>query len=149
MPTAAAVLAPDSPEWFLQASDGALDDTATQASSAATAMRSSPEFIIRSLRRRLWHALQSEDAETALRAYQATPSEFQQWLHEEDQLRQEQLRLMELSSNEALTTSNTQQKGEGKNSNRRPSSSARAKLPNKVRAIKNMYRYQDSITHFL
>ena len=41
-----------------------------------------PEFV-RSLRRRLWKALQEEDAETALRAYTASKEEYLVWLEEE------------------------------------------------------------------
>jgi hypothetical protein len=39
--------------------------------------------FVRSLRRRLWKALQEEDAETALRAYTASKDEYLVWLEEE------------------------------------------------------------------
>jgi hypothetical protein len=45
------------------------------------------DFVIRSLRRRLWKAFQEDDGETALRAYQASREDFEQWLQEEEQLR--------------------------------------------------------------
>ena len=38
---------------------------------------------VRSLRRRLWHAFQREDADTALRAYKATVQDLQSWVQEE------------------------------------------------------------------
>lgn len=38
---------------------------------------------VRSLRRRLWHAFQNEDAATALRAYKATARDLQAWIREE------------------------------------------------------------------
>ena len=38
---------------------------------------------VRSLRRRLWHAFQNEDAATALRAYKATARDLQAWVREE------------------------------------------------------------------
>jgi hypothetical protein len=44
----------------------------------------SQDFVVRSLRRRLWRAFQQDDAETALRAYQATFGEFQKWIEEEE-----------------------------------------------------------------
>ena len=43
------------------------------------------DFVIRSLRRRLWKAFQDDDGETALRAYQASLSDFEGWLHEEEE----------------------------------------------------------------
>ena len=43
------------------------------------------DFVIRSLRRRLWKAFQEDDGETALRAYQASLSDFEGWLHEEEE----------------------------------------------------------------
>jgi hypothetical protein len=46
------------------------------------------DFVIRSLRRRLWKAFQEDDGETALRAYQASREEFLQWLQEEEEERQ-------------------------------------------------------------
>ena len=45
------------------------------------------DFVVRSLRRRLWKAFQEDDKENALRAYQATTSEFIQWLQEEEDYR--------------------------------------------------------------
>ena len=47
------------------------------------------DFVVRSLRRRLWKAFQEDDKENALRAYQATTSELIQWLQEEDDYRTE------------------------------------------------------------
>jgi hypothetical protein len=44
----------------------------------------SQDFVVRSLRRRLWRAFQQDDAETALRAYRATFGEFQKWTEEEE-----------------------------------------------------------------
>ena len=41
--------------------------------------------VIRSLRRRLWKACQEDDIETAIRAYQATRKDFEQWIVEEEQ----------------------------------------------------------------
>jgi len=43
----------------------------------------------RSLRRRLWHAFQNEDAATALRAYKATAKDLQAWIQEEIQVAQD------------------------------------------------------------
>jgi hypothetical protein len=43
------------------------------------------DFVIRSLRRRLWKAFQDDDGETALRAYHASLDDFQGWLHEEEE----------------------------------------------------------------
>lgn len=43
------------------------------------------DFVIRSLRRRLWKAFQEDDGETALRAYQASLSDFEGWLHDEEE----------------------------------------------------------------
>jgi hypothetical protein len=45
----------------------------------------SQSYVIRSLRRRLWKACQEDDVKTAVRAYQATRKDFQQWLIEEEQ----------------------------------------------------------------
>ena len=45
------------------------------------------DFVVRSLRRRLWKAFVEEDHETALRAYQANFQDFLQWIQEEDNLR--------------------------------------------------------------
>ncbi|KAG7345581.1 IBR/half ring-finger domain containing protein [Nitzschia inconspicua] len=45
------------------------------------------DVIVRSLRRRLWKAIQEDDKETALRTYQATLFDFRQWLQEEEDLR--------------------------------------------------------------
>ena len=39
--------------------------------------------MVRSLRRRLWKALQEEDVGTAMRAYTATKSDYEKWLDEE------------------------------------------------------------------
>lgn len=62
-------LPPTSAEWFLR---GATPETLTS------------DFVIRSLRRRLWKAFQEDDAEVALRAYQATTHDLERWLEEED-----------------------------------------------------------------
>ena len=48
-----------------------------------------PDFVIRSLRRRLWKAFQEDDAATACRAYQATLDDFRQWIMEEERRRLE------------------------------------------------------------
>eukprot|EP00529_Nitzschia_sp_RCC80_P020621 CAMPEP_0113502100 /NCGR_PEP_ID=MMETSP0014_2-20120614/33350_1 /TAXON_ID=2857 /ORGANISM="Nitzschia sp." /LENGTH=397 /DNA_ID=CAMNT_0000396817 /DNA_START=225 /DNA_END=1415 /DNA_ORIENTATION=- /assembly_acc=CAM_ASM_000159 len=48
------------------------------------------DFVVRSLRRRLWKAFVDEDYETALRAYQANFQDFHQWIQEEDNLRHEE-----------------------------------------------------------
>lgn len=45
------------------------------------------DFVVRSLRRRLWRAFQEDDSEKALRAYQATFVDFQEWLEEEVNMR--------------------------------------------------------------
>jgi len=45
------------------------------------------DFVIRSLRRRLWKAFQQDDVETALRAYQASLEDFERWLEEEETMR--------------------------------------------------------------
>jgi hypothetical protein len=45
------------------------------------------DFVVRSLRRRLWKAFQEDDAVMALRAYQATLTDFQKWLQEEHDFR--------------------------------------------------------------
>jgi hypothetical protein len=39
--------------------------------------------LVRSLRRRLWKALQEEDVATAMRAYLVTKSDYELWLEEE------------------------------------------------------------------
>ena len=39
--------------------------------------------MVRSLRRRLWKALQEEDVVTAMRAYTATKCDYDRWLDEE------------------------------------------------------------------
>ena len=44
---------------------------------------SSRSVLVRSLRRRLWKALQEEDAVTAMRAYLATKGDYEVWLEEE------------------------------------------------------------------
>ena len=43
------------------------------------------DFVIRSLRRRLWKAFQEDDGVTALRAYQASLEDFEAWLREEEE----------------------------------------------------------------
>ena len=43
------------------------------------------DFVVRSLRRRLWKAFREDDALTAMRAYQATLPDFIRWLEEEQQ----------------------------------------------------------------
>jgi hypothetical protein len=51
----------------------------------------SRSVMVRSLRRRLWKALQEEDVQTAMRAYTATKVDYERWidqeLAEEEQLR--------------------------------------------------------------
>jgi hypothetical protein len=42
------------------------------------------DHVTRSLRRRLWRAFQQDDAEAAMRAYQATLDEFEQLADVED-----------------------------------------------------------------
>jgi len=42
------------------------------------------DFVVRSLRRRLWKAFQEDDLMTATRAYQATLPDFVRWLEEEE-----------------------------------------------------------------
>ena len=44
-------------------------------------------FMVRSLRRRLWKALQEEDVHTAKRAYEASRRDFETWLLEEEEER--------------------------------------------------------------
>lgn len=39
--------------------------------------------MVRSLRRRLWKALQEEDVDTAVRAYTSTKTDYEQWIDEE------------------------------------------------------------------
>lgn len=39
--------------------------------------------MVRSLRRRLWKAIQEEDVETAMRTYTVTLSEYGKWIREE------------------------------------------------------------------
>jgi len=91
--TTTTTLPPSSPEWFLQ---GYTPDVLTS------------DFVIRSLRRRLWKAFQEENAETALRAYQATREEFEKWLDEEQMERDHQLKLRlrkeQLASNSKVRT---------------------------------------------
>ena len=71
--SAGTFLPPQSPEWFLR---GATPESLTS------------DFVIRSLRRRLWKSFQEDDAEGALRAYQATTQDFERWLEEEEGERQ-------------------------------------------------------------
>ena len=59
------------------------------------------DFVVRSLRRRLWRAFQNDDAETALRAYQASKEEFQKWLQEEQELQTQRLLELEFASADA------------------------------------------------
>lgn len=44
------------------------------------------EIVIRSLRRRLWRALQQEDADAARRIYSATRADWETWVHDEREL---------------------------------------------------------------
>merc|ERR1712238_141641 len=44
-------------------------------------------FVIRSLRRRLWKAFREDDSTSVLRVYLATLSDFRLWLEEEEDLR--------------------------------------------------------------
>ena len=56
----------------------------TKASKTTAAeIKPSRSVMVRSLRRRLWKALQEEDVATAVRAYTATKSDYDQWLDEE------------------------------------------------------------------
>ena len=48
-----------------------------------TPPRMSEDFEVRNLRRRMWKAFQQDDAETALRAYQASHIDLQSWIEEE------------------------------------------------------------------
>lgn len=75
-------LPPHSPEWFLR---GSTPEVLTS------------DFVIRSLRRRLWKAFQDDSAETAFRAYQATTQDLERWLEDEEGERQSLLRHQELS----------------------------------------------------
>jgi hypothetical protein len=59
------------------------------------------DVIVRSLRRRLWKAFQEDDKETALRAYQATFIEFQQWLEHEDEVRMQMAQAEDLNRQQA------------------------------------------------
>jgi hypothetical protein len=43
----------------------------------------SRSVMVRSLRRRLWKALQEEDVQTAMRAYTATKLDYEHWIDEE------------------------------------------------------------------
>ena len=54
----------------------------------STQQRMGDDYAVRSLRRRMWKAFQKDDAETALRAYQASYEDFQRWI-EEDQREKE------------------------------------------------------------
>lgn len=60
------------------------------------------DFVIRSLRRRLWKAFQEDDVETALRAYQASLDDFEQWLQQEEE---ERHRIAQIAAVEAATSS--------------------------------------------
>ena len=51
---------------------------------------SSRSIAIRSLRRRLWRALQQEDVNTAIRAYTATRADYEAWILEEQQVQMAQ-----------------------------------------------------------
>lgn len=51
--------------------------------SVAAEIKPSRSVMVRSLRRRLWKALQEEDVGTAMRAYTATKSDYDRWLDEE------------------------------------------------------------------
>ena len=66
----------NSPEWFLR---GYTPEVLTS------------DFVIRSLRRRLWKAFQEDNTVNALRAYQATQKDFEDWLQEEQEQRQQLL----------------------------------------------------------
>lgn len=52
-------------------------------------LSSSRSIAIRSLRRRLWRALQEENVDTAIRAYTATRADYQAWIMEEKQAQEE------------------------------------------------------------
>ncbi|KAI2500354.1 hypothetical protein MHU86_14097 [Fragilaria crotonensis] len=51
--------------------------------SVTAEIKPSRSVMVRSLRRRLWKALQEEDVGTAMRAYTATKSDYDRWLDEE------------------------------------------------------------------
>lgn len=58
----------------------------TSAKSAAEQQAPPPpsrSVMVRSLRRRLWKALQEEDVQTAMRAYTATKVDYERWIDEE------------------------------------------------------------------
>lgn len=48
----------------------------------------SKNFVVRSLRRRLWKACQDDDATCAMAIYKATQHELEGWLHQEYEARQ-------------------------------------------------------------
>ena len=67
--------------------------TATTTATTATTMSQQQSETVRSLRRRLWKALQEENIESALRAYTATQQDLDDWQEEErcnDERKQQQ-----------------------------------------------------------
>lgn len=62
------------------------------------------DYVVRSLRRRLWKAFQDDDRETALRAYQATFHDFCSWLQEEQNMMEaeQQRRQLQVENEETL-----------------------------------------------
>eukprot|EP00934_Nitzschia_sp_Nitz4_P004865 Nitzschia sp. Nitz4//scaffold44_size153857//115497//119767//NITZ4_002740-RA/size153857-augustus-gene-0.10-mRNA-1//1//CDS//3329552214//4855//frame0 len=70
----ARILPPTSSEWFWK---------------GETPSELTCDFVIRSLRRRLYKALQDDDVPAVRRAYTATLSDLQVWLQEEQQARQD------------------------------------------------------------
>ena len=74
--------------------------TTPTTTTTTTASSLTYDFVIRSLRRRLWKAFCEDDCISALRAYQATLSDFRCWLEEEEELRRQHQR-------EAVSSSTT------------------------------------------
>ena len=74
--------------------------TTTTTTTTAAAASLTYNFVVRSLRRRLWKAFCEDDCISALRAYQATLSDFRCWLEEEEELRRQHQR-------EAVSSSTT------------------------------------------
>ena len=61
--------------------------------------------MVRSLRRRLWRALQQQDVKTAVRAYTATRVDYLEWLAEERAAAEEQRKLREAAKEKAMQVS--------------------------------------------
>ena len=56
------------------------------------------DFVVRSLRRRLWKAFREDDVDTATRAYQATLPDFVRWLEEEHQEKRNHERMIAVAA---------------------------------------------------